>query len=93
MDYSVTLNGKVFELEKEVHDLLLATSKERDTLRANYISLEHDYDVVNDRALDVALRFAEVDEEFAKEFQDDEFWSIVAEQVRRRSEGSGYQKN
>jgi len=93
MDYSVTLNGKVYELEKEVYNLLLATSEERDTLRANYISLEHDYNVVNDRALDVALRFAEVDEKFAKEFKCDDFWSIVAEQVRRHSKGSGFQQN
>ena len=67
-------------------ELLLATSEERDTLRENYASLESDYDVVNERALEAAMRLAEVDSDFAEEFRKDEFWKIVVAHIK---EGHG----
>lgn len=85
-EFQVVINGKEYEIPEEVHNLLLATSKERDTLRGNYASLESDYDVVNQRALEVARRLAELDEEFAEEFQTDEFWSIVRKHAEERRE-------
>jgi len=85
-EFQVEINGKEYEIPAEVHNLLLATSKERDTLRGNYASLESDYAVVNQHALEVARRLAELDEEFAQEFQTDEFWSIVRKQVAERRE-------
>jgi len=81
-DYKLTVNGKTFDLEEEVYDLLLATSKERDILRENYASLESDYDVVNERALETALRLAKLDKDFAEEFENDVFWKTVAAHVR-----------
>ena len=77
-------DGKKCEIPEEVHNLLLATSKERDTLRGNYASLESDYDVVNQHAFEVARKLVELDEGFAQEFQTDEFWSIVRKQVEER---------
>lgn len=80
--YTLEINGKRFDLEKEVYELLLATSEERDTLRGNYASLESDYNVVNERALETAKKLAKLDKEFALEFENDEFWKIVAVHVR-----------
>ncbi len=83
-DYNLTVNGKTFDLEEEVYELLLTTSKERDTLRGNYESLESDYDVVNERALETAQRLAKLDKHFAEEFANDEFWKIVVAHARDR---------
>jgi hypothetical protein len=80
--YTLEINGKRFDLEEEVYDLLLVTSKERDTLRENYASLESDYGVVNERALVTAKKLAKLDREFALEFESDEFWKIVATHAR-----------
>lgn len=64
-----------------MYELHLATSEERDTLRGNYASLESDYDVVNERALETAKKLAKLDREFALEFENEEFWKIVAMHV------------
>ena len=86
--YQLTINGKTFDLVEDVYELLLATSKERDTLRGNYESLERDYDTVNERALDTAMSLAEVDSEFAEAFRKDEFWKIVVSQVKEKHRAS-----